>query len=455
MSTILIADRMARAGGRALLVGGCVRDVVLAHIKPKDYDIEVYGLDVATVRSVLDGIAAQYGRHVNAVGASFGVFKLRFDDTDYDISLPRRDSKVGGDGGRGRGFVITPDPNMSIEEAAARRDFTINSMAMDPLTGEVFDPYNGRGDWEKGILRATSEHFAEDPLRVLRGMQFCGRFDLMPDAHTASICADLGDQLAIERIAEEWMKWASKSDTPGRGIQFLFYTFWLDHYPAIKKLWGCIQDPEWHPEGTVWRHTLHCLARSALVAIRDNLNAFDRAVLTFAVLLHDCGKPETTYTDDRGRIVSPGHAQAGGPIAEAFLKSIGIHQSIIDHVVPLVTCHMDHIGATVNSRFVRRLAARLHPATIEMWEHVVECDASGRPPLPASRPGLPVLEFAQQEGTMQHGRPAPILMGRHLIDRMDPGPAMGAVLARAYEAQLDGAFSSLEGALDWLNGLDY
>src|SRR6185295_3440406 len=161
-----LAQAVRVEGGRALLVGGCVRDLLMDR-EPKDWDVEVYGVEPTRLRSLLD----RFGP-VNVVGEAFTVYKL---GTDLDVSVPRRERKSG----RGhRAFVIEGDPSMTIEDATRRRDFTVNAILQDPLTGEVIDPFRGQEDIKSGILRAVSAStFAEDSLRVLRAAQFAARFE--------------------------------------------------------------------------------------------------------------------------------------------------------------------------------------------------------------------------------------------------------------------------------------
>ena len=242
-----ILEDLRSQGFKALVVGGAVRDAVMG-VVPKDIDVEVYGADYDTLHTTL----SKYGR-ADVVGKSFGVLKLRTPDgQDYDFSVPRRDSKTG-DGHTG--FEVTVDHTMTPQQAAARRDFTMNALAFDPLTSEVHDYYGGIEDLENGVLRATTEAFKEDPLRVLRGMQFAARYGLRLDPETAKMCheiVDSHDELATERIAEEWMKLAIKGKHPGTALEYLADTGWLKHYPELEAMFGVPQDPEWHPEG--WSH---------------------------------------------------------------------------------------------------------------------------------------------------------------------------------------------------------
>jgi tRNA nucleotidyltransferase (CCA-adding enzyme) len=439
---ILAAIRAA--GGRPLIVGGAVRDALMG-AEVKDIDIEVYGLSIDELFQVL----ARFGR-VDAVGRSFGILKLRLPGAqELDVSLPRRESKVGAGH---RGFMAAPDPTMTPREAAARRDFTWNALALTP-DGELLDFFGGAADLNAGVIRHTTEAFAEDPLRVLRAMQFAARFDMRLAPETAALGHALlpeAPTLAPERVWGEWLKWALRGRRPAAGLRVLAETGWLALYPELTALVGCPQDATWHPEGAVFEHTLYVCDAAAQIAERDHLAAEERAVLLFAALCHDLGKPATTVIGEDGRIRSPGHAQAGVELTEALLRRIGSPRAIVAPVVALVREHMAHIGMTVTERSVRRLALRLSPATITQWSRLVEADHSGRPPLPPGAPGAPIVALAQQLGA-DAGRPAAILQGRHLIaSGMEPGPQLGAMLQRAYHAQIDGAFATVEEGLAWL-----
>src|SRR6266704_3411613 len=286
-----IANDVSGAGGRALLVGGCVRDKLM-NKQPKDWDIEVYGIDPAQLRQLLD----QFG-DVNIVGEAFTVYKL---GSDLDISLPRRDRKSG----RGhRGFVIEGDPSMTIEEATSRRDFTINAILQDPLTEEMIDPYGGQSDIQNRMLRAVSlETFAEDSLRVLRAAQFAARFEFEIEPETVALCrqVDLSD-LPSERIWGEIEKLLLRARQPYYGLQWLSALGATDKlFPEIEVLSGCPQDPEWHPEGDVEVHPYLAVNRAR--ELIDDLPYARQLTVMLAVLCHDFGKPATTeFIDVRWR----------------------------------------------------------------------------------------------------------------------------------------------------------
>lgn len=434
---------------RAYVVGGFVRDRLLG-IDSKDVDIEVFGVSLEELARRL----SRTGR-VDLVGRSFGIVKWTLaSGSTYDVSIPRRDSKTGAGH---KGFAIELDATMSPEQAAARRDFTINALMFDPRRGDLLDFFGGLSDLEGRTLRHTGPTFVDDPLRVLRGMQFVGRFGLKAAAETIALCRSIvptHDELSRERIREEWFKWAGKSTLPSAGLRFLAESGWLVHYPEIAEMTGTPQDPEWHPEGDVFVHTGHCLDR--LVELPEWRDADDetRIVLTLAVLAHDFGKPETTRREirkGRERIVSPGHEGAGVLRSDAFLERIGAPEGIARRVAPLVREHLAGLQE-MTPRAVRRLARRLVPETIARLAVVMTADAMGRPPLPAAVPSYvdALLEKARAEEVVASA-PSPILRGRDLVALgVAEGPQLGAILRRAYDAQLDGAFADPHGARLWL-----
>jgi tRNA nucleotidyltransferase (CCA-adding enzyme) len=306
-----------RQAGQPRLVGGGVRDWLLG-IEPKDFDLEVRGVDFESLHRIL----APFGS-TDIVGRSFGVIKVRSraSGNEYDFSLPRRESKTGAGH---RGFAVEPDPALSDADAAARRDFTVNAIALDPFTGELIDPHGGQRDLQARVLRHTSGAFVEDPLRVLRAFQLAARFDFALAPETIALCRSISSafaELPVERVWGEWEKWATKSTRPSAGLNVLEQTDWLKHFPEVAALRGTLQEPEWHPEGDVFTHTQHCL--DALVALPEwTASAPERRrLLMFAVLAHDFGKPATTArAEKRGamRWVSPGHEAAGGPSPSIF-----------------------------------------------------------------------------------------------------------------------------------------
>lgn len=441
-----------RRAGRPRLVGGGVRDALLG-LEPKDFDVEVAGIDFETLHRVL----APFGA-TDVVGRSFGVIKVRSaaSGAEYDFSLPRRESKTGAGH---RGFAVAPDPTLSDADAAARRDFTLNAIAQDPFTGELIDPHHGQRDLAARTLRHTSAAFVEDPLRVLRAFQLAARFDLTLAPETAALCRSIApafSELPVERIWGEWGKFATKATRPSRGLAVLEETGWLQHFPEIAALRDTPQDPEWHPEGDVFNHTQHCL--DALVTFADWKNSPHPTRLTLAVLAHDFGKPSTTQKvekDGRLRWRSPGHHSAGGPLAKNFLRRIGAPLAFDAPVGALVENHHAHDRGNqpFTDRAIRRLALRLAPATIHDLSLVMRADARGRPPVPPEETLARIEDLLTKAAALEfnQGAPRPILLGRHLLSLgFKPGPAFKPVLDAAFEAQLDGAFADEPGAMTWL-----
>jgi len=446
-----------RRVGRPRLVGGGVRDWLLG-LEPKDFDVEVAGVDFETLQRSL----APFGA-TDVIGRSFGVIKVRSaaGGGEYDFSLPRRESKTGSGH---RGFAVAPDPALSDADAAARRDFTVNAIALDPFSGTLIDPYGGQADLRARVLRHTSAAFIEDPLRVLRAFQLAARFDFALAPETAVLCRSIADtfrELPVERVWAEWDKWAVKSIKPSRGLAILEETGWLRHFPAIAALRGTPQEPEWHPEGDVFTHTQHCL--DALVALdgwRDG-DPVRRRMLMLAVLAHDFGKPATTsHAERRGvlRWVSPGHEGEGVPLAEAFLRALGAPLELDAPVGALVMHHLAHHhgkqGGFSDSQ-VRRLARKLAPATIDDLSLVMSADSRGRPPLDPSL-DLALIESLRGRAhalALESAAPRPLVLGRHLLVLgRKPGPGFTPILAAAFEAQLDGAFTDEAGGVAWLEG---
>jgi tRNA nucleotidyltransferase (CCA-adding enzyme) len=435
---------------RAYLVGGCVRDALAGFPHEKDFDVEVFGLDYEQLMAAL----ARWGK-TDLVGRSFGVVKLStHSGYSYDFTLPRRDSKVAAGH---KGFDIQFEPDISLPEAASRRDFTINSIMFDPRARQVLDFFGGAADLKNRILRHTSPAFVEDPLRVLRGMQFAGRFELRAAPETVELSRSIKGsygELAVERVREEWLKWAQRSRWPSAGLRFLAETEWIDHFPEIKALIGTPQEPEWHPEGDVFTHTCHCC--DALVRLPGwrEADAESKAVYMFAILAHDFGKPATTHRavkDGRERIISPGHEEAGVGLTKTFLERIRAPLIFEQRIVPLVRNHLVYLE-TFSDRAIRRLARRLAPESIESLCLVMTADSMGRPPRPPEAPAIvKILLDRAHELEVRQKPPEPILMGRHLLPLgLSPGKQLGEVLEKAYEAQLEGTFSDLEGALTWV-----
>ena len=452
-----VIDCICRRGGQPFIVGGAVRDWLLGKMQgkdvvPKDIDIEVFGLSNGELRTSI-GIFGE----VKMVGAAFGVFKLSLGEVDVDISLPRRESKVG----KGhKEFDVVPDAMMRPLDAARRRDYTMNALMWDPVSQSLLDFFDGEESLRRRVLRHVDEEtFVDDPLRVLRGMQFCGRFGMQGDFETMRLCHSIFHtfgELSLERVWEEWHKWGMQSVDPRAGLQFLVGSGWIFHFPELQALIGCEQDPEWHPEGDVLTHSGFAVEHAMRIANREALDEHDRLVLVFASLCHDMGKPTTSRVNEEGKIISPGHADAGAPLAELFLTRIGMVRmasSIAADITPLVREHMCYTSLRdPTDAALRRLALRLAPTTIEQLGHLTEADVSGRPPHAPRQPLAHIVERAREINV--HTSPMkPLLLGRHVLETfpgLKPGPEIGQILRAAKEAQIEGAFSDVQSGIAWL-----
>jgi tRNA nucleotidyltransferase (CCA-adding enzyme) len=440
---------IAENDGHPYIVGGAVRDDLLGY-PVKDFDIEVYGISADLLISLLE----PYGK-VDKVGKSFGVIMLHIEGVPaIEFALPRRENKEG----RGhKGFIVEVDPSMTPEEGSARRDFTINSLYFDPFIGKVLDFHGGLIDLDVGVLKHTSDAYMEDPLRVLRAFQLISRFELVAEVGTVMASRTMleeYDTLSKERIWEEWWKWATKGKRPGDGLDWLLITSWLREYPEIAALVGLKQDPEWHPEGDAFKHTKLAVNRAAMKADELGIGDVNRAIAVFGALCHDFGKATTTSISERsGRIIAKGHPEEGAGLAKTFLMRIGAPNWLIQKIVPLVREHMFYIN-DVTKRGVRRLANRLAPATITELVQVFGADLHGRGPfhtIPKKVADriIDVIMFSHLMN-IENEKPKPILLGRHLLELgMEPGPVFGRILKPAFEAQLDGVFEDLDGALAW------
>lgn len=429
-------------GGKALVVGGCVRDAILDRLS-KELDIEVHGISWDRLVKILSDCFP-----IDLVGQSFQVIKIR--GLLLDVSIPRRESKVGSGH---KGFETLGDPDMDPEEALSRRDFTINSMAFDPVSNNLIDPFNGLQDIKKRILRHTSEKFIEDPLRVLRGMQLAARLDLHVAPETVALSHSMSPEgLPKERIFGEWRELILNGEKPSRGLSFLRECGWVQYFPEIEALIGCEQDREWHPEGDVWDHTLVSMDAFAQERLNDDK---EDLIVGLAVLCHDLGKPATTKVED-GRIRSKGHDVAGEDPTRSFLQGLTHQGDLVKEIIPLVSAHLrprKFFKANVSDSAIRRLAKNV--GRIDRLVRVAKADACG------SNPGSIDL-FQAGEWLLDRARilevensiPKPIVMGRHLIKiGLIPGLNFEPILSACYNAQIDGEFKEIEEGMEYAKRL--
>ncbi|MFH1068538.1 MAG: HD domain-containing protein, partial [Candidatus Glassbacteria bacterium] len=392
---------------------------------------EVYGLSLDRLETLL----AEFGR-VRLVGRRFGV--LRLDGLEVEWSVPRRDSL-------GRRPRVEIDPRMSFRDASRRRDLTMNALLMDVQTGEVIDPWNGRRDMADRILRTPDEErFVEDPLRFFRVMQFVARFEMQPDEPLDRTCRRMViSGVSKERIEEEFNKLWLEAARPSLGLAWLASVGRLGEvFPELLPMKDTLQEPDWHPEGDVWTHTLQVVDAAAALRTGDRPRDL---MLLWSALFHDAGKPGTTV-EVEGRIRSPEHDEAGAEIARRALERCLGSRTVLEGTVKLVVEHMKPLQFYQNesgAKAFKRLALKLSPeADLELLAALALADCRGTNPLggpPLENDSRMVDWFRQsaRESRVEKQPEKPVLLGRHLLDVLEPGPEMGRVLEAAYRIQIE------------------
>ena len=367
-----------------------------------------------------------------------------------DVSLPRRESKTGPGH---RGFTVTGDPALSLEEAARRRDFTVNAIAWDPAADAYLDPHGGRADLDRRRLRVVDPRtFPDDSLRVLRAVQLAARFELEADPETIELCRVIPlDDLPAERIWGELEKLLLKARRPSIGFALARQLGVIERlFPELEALIGCEQEPEWHPEGDVWTHNLLVIdqARRRI----DDLPFPQQVAVMLGAVCHDLGKPATTAFID-GRIRSHNHEEAGVTPTEALLDRLNVHTmegyDVRRQVVGLVAHHLKpgmwHTARDgVGDGAFRRLARKVD---LELLARLAKSDCQGRTGAFDCSAMDWFLERARALG-VEHEPAQPLLLGRHLIELgLTPGPRFGELLGAVYEKQMDGEVRTLDEAI--------
>jgi tRNA nucleotidyltransferase (CCA-adding enzyme) len=440
-------------GGQPHFVGGCVRDALL-NMPVSDFDIEVFGLTFGDIQSILApkfAFTVQRCRLQN--GASFGVIKIS--DSSVDISVPRVETRIGP---KHTDFHIQQLDKCDIAEAARRRDFTINAIYFDVRSNKLCDPYGGVRDLNDRILRNVSEKFSEDPLRVLRGMQFAARFDLVASESIIKLANTLlPNELSPERVFCEWKKFILLGTKPSMGLRFLKNCGWIRFFPEINALINCKQDPYRHPEGSVFEHI--CLALDLYAEDRSGI-CEDDLVVGFTMLCHDFGKPQTTTADARG-IHHYGHDLVGAHLAKRFLENMLAPKWLIRDVETLVRYH-HMVPRDIFGRNADREAAVLRLANsvgrLDLLARICRYDGNGRGgcwgPEQYEAQEASWLEHTAKELGVLKNKPAPIILGRDLLALgLQPSPVFNKILCQCFEAQLNREFVNRDGGLLFLKSI--
>lgn len=449
-----------------ILVGGSVRDQILG-FQPKDFDVEVYGLTYEMIISIL---RRHYSYNVNFVGRSFGTIKI---GSSIDISIPRVESKSGVGH---RGFDVKCDPNLDLYSAFSRRDFTINAIGRR-VDNSIYDPFDGVGDINRKILRAPTDAFCEDPLRVLRGMQFAARFGFSMDSKTIELCKRVFDEfntLSVERVWGEWSKWALKGVELSRGLFVLRDTEWIRHFPEIADLINVTKIPTASVSGKIsadenaFTNTARICDIAAKIADRFNFDNEERLTLIFSALCYNMSGMNFSRGDDlsyqelleldAGFQSVNLSTRVKTPIlrlASRFLNRLKPPSVVVDKILSTVGERLTNYFVTGERVFgdscLRRLATRLNPSSIKIWAALCRSiiEANGKTDLIRQ---IEKCELRAEELNIINCKPKPILQGRDLIPKgVNPGKEMGKILNNAYEAQLDGEFNNIDEAIIWYN----
>ena len=416
---------VSRKGGRTFYVGGFVRDKILG-IENKDMDIEVHGVKPETLYEILCDVGEPL-----SYGSSFGVYSLQ--GYDIDIAMPRKEHATG----KGhRDFEVFVDPFIGTAEAARRRDFTMNAIMEDVLTGENVDPFGGMQDLKKGIIRHIDpDTFVEDPLRVLRGAQFASRFGFIVADETSELFRSMDlSALSRERVEGELKKALLKGSKPSVFFEVLRSVGGLDiWFPEVKALIGLEQDPKFHPEGDVWTHTMEVLDRAAEYRNKTkNPYAFMLLALT-----HDFGKVVTTETVN-GRIHAYNHETEGLPVIETFLRRITNESEVISYVLNMVPLHMKPNVAAASKSAVK-VTNRMFDRACEP-EDLIYFAMSDKPVMSGDTPftGDPEFLFERYE-VYKETMAKPHVTGSDLIEAgLEPGKYFSDTLAYAHKLRLAG-----------------
>jgi tRNA nucleotidyltransferase (CCA-adding enzyme) len=441
-----IAQEIKSAGGEAYIVGGWVRDY-LRKVPSGDFDVEVYGLALDPLLTILK----KHGKP-NLVGKAFGVVTMTLrDGTIYDFAFPRTEKKTG-DGHRG--FDVTADPYLDFATASSRRDFTINAMGLRLPDLELVDCHGGQADLDAKLLRHVSPAFSEDPLRALRAVQFAARFGFDIHPATQALCAAQPlEELPRERLFAEFKKLMLQSDHPSIGFEWMRRMDMLRFFPELAALIGVPQEPEWHPEGDVWTHTMMVVDQAARLRTPDYTET-ENLTLMFAALCHDLGKPAATvFKDERWR--SPAHEGLGDKPSRAFLARLTNEYELIEAVVVLVREHLKpsqlyNVRHELRPAAIRRLALRVN---IEKLVRLARADHLGRTTEEALAglfpPGEWLLEESKHLDVLLQ-KPAPYLTGKFLLTLgLKPGPELGRLIQESFELQLEGDLPDVAAAEEW------
>ncbi len=455
---------------RALIVGGYVRDLLLEQ-EPKDADVEIFGIEAPRLQTLLEAL---FPGQVHDVGRAFGILKIHLSHgVEFDVAIPRTESKIAPGH---TGFAVNTDPYLSEYEAARRRDFTINAISLDPLTGELIDPWNGQADLEKRLLKVVDpKTFVDDPLRVYRAMQLLARFELTVDPASQTLMQQITKdghlkELSPERITDELGKLLLLAKRPSLGFEFLRELGIISQdYPELHALIDTPQEPEWHPEGDVWIHTMLVVDQAAKMIRRGENADFTREEqlqTVFGALCHDLGKPATTHRAEKDGIMrwrSPGHQEAGEAPTIAFCSRLRFSEAVSEAARLIALHHLrpgeyylkKQKGELTDASYanaIRTLLKKTKPLNWRVLHAAAEADFRGRAfPDPDTRDypyGTLFKETIVREKLDEEAK-HPLVMGHELIElfQIEPGPYVGDLMRTIEHARDQGTIRTKEDAL--------
>ena len=433
-----ILKDLQKIGATPILVGGSVRDYFL-NIPIKDYDIEIFGINSL---EIIQNCLEKFGS-VKLVGKSFGVLTLRVNEYDFDFALPRTETKIGLSH---QDFEVITNASLSFKEAAIRRDFTINAIGYDFFKEEFIDPFDGIEDLRtKTIKHINDKTFIEDSLRVYRAVAFASRFNFKIEEKTKELCKQIVlknelKYLPKERVYEEFKKLFLKSSKPSIGFELMREIGILKYFSELQALINCIQEPEYHPEGDVWVHTMMALDEMARILKEENIeNDYKELYLFYSILCHDFGKPFCTE-EINGKITSHKHESLGIEPTISFLSKITNEKKFIEIVCSLVKNHLApfQLYKTESSlKAVKRLSLKVN---IEDLCLVCLADCLGRTILDKEKcPKATSWVLNKAKELDIHNEPIkPIVQGRDLIELgFKPSSVFKEILDFAFDLQID------------------
>ena len=425
-----IIKTLGEKGHEAFFVGGCVRDALLG--------VECDEIDIAT-SATPEQIQRAFPKTV-AVGESFGVVLVIRGDMKFEVATFRRESGYGD--GRHPELV---DYTESAEEDVRRRDFTINGMLYDPVSGELHDYAGGLGDLERGLVRTIGdpgERFGEDRLRMMRAVRFASCLGFEIDGAALSAIRDEASAISVvsgERIREELVKILTRRN-PGNGLRLLSSSGLLRHFlPEVECMHGVRQPPQFHPEGDVFEHT--CLVMDMLYGSTDGRYSEEVAV---AALLHDVGKPPTYSESDRIRF--NGHDRVGARMSEDICRRLRFSKKQIKRISELILEHLKFKDVFNMRKSTLKRFLSLPYFEEHMQMHLADCMASH-----GQTDAYDFIREKMEEYGREEIKPPSLLNGRDLIDLgYSPGPVFSEILGQVQELQLENRFSSREEAVEFV-----